>query len=80
MAPKNQHSRILLAKNASGSVAFCESCDVIELEIGAISMRIDALSLEALSMLVKDADIRLNYYRLEKASFNPTQTTDIGFH
>lgn len=80
MTPKNQHSRILLAKNASGSVAFCESCDVIELEIGAISMRIDAPSLEALSMLVKDADIRLSYYRLEKASFNQTQTADIGFH
>ena len=79
MTPKNQHSRILLAKNTSGSVAFCESCDVIELEIGAISMRIDAPSLEALSMLVKDADIRLNYYRLEKASFNQTQTADIGF-
>lgn len=80
MTPNPQYSRILLAINASGSIAFCESCDVIELEIGSISMRIDAPSLEALSMLLKDADIRLSYYRLEKASFNQTQTADIGFH
>ena len=80
MTPNPQHSRILLAKNTSGSIAFCESCDVIELEIGSISMRIDAPSLEVLSLLLKDADIRLSYYRLEKASFNPTQTADIGFH
>ena len=68
MTPKNQHTRILLAKNTAGAIAFCEACDVVEMEIGAISLRIDAESLEALSMLLKDADIRLSYYRLEQAS------------
>ena len=68
MTPENQHTRILLAKNTAGAIAFCESCDVIEMEIGAISLRIDAESLEALSVLLKDADIRLSYYRLEQAS------------
>lgn len=80
MTPKNQHSRILLAKNESGSIAFCEGCDVVELEIGAISMRIDAQSLETLRGLFKAADTRLNYYRLEKASFEQSQTADLSFH
>ena len=80
MTPKNQHSRILLAKNASGTIAFCEGCDVVELEIGAVSMRIDAESLQALNGLFKDADTRLNYYRLEKASFEQNQSVDLNFH
>ncbi len=80
MSQKNQHSRILLAKNDSGSIAFCEACDVVELEIGAVSMRIDAESLQALNGLFKDADIRLNYYRLEKASFEQSQAADLSFH
>lgn len=80
MLPKNQHNRILLAKNQSGAIAFCEACDVIEMEIGAISLRIDAESLEALSSLLKDADIRLSYYRLEKASHMQQQAADLSFH
>ncbi len=80
MPTKNQHLRILLAKNASGSIAFCEACDVVELEIGAISMRIDAQSLEALRGLFRDADTRLSYYRSEKASFEQSQTADLSFH
>lgn len=84
MTPKNQHSRILLAKNTAGAIAFCESCDVIEMEIGAISLRIDAESLEALSVLLKDADIRLSYYRLEKANADKNQAqlqaADLSLH
>lgn len=80
MTPKNSHSRILLAKNESGAIAFCEACDVVELEIGAVSMRIDAQSLKALNDLLKDADMRLNYYRLEKASFEQNQSADLSFH
>lgn len=80
MNPKNQHTRVLLAKNTAGAIAFCEACDVVEMEIGAMSLRIDAESLAALSSLLKDADIRLNYYRLEKASTIQKQATDLSVH
>ena len=80
MTPKNQHARILLAKNTAGTIAFCEACDVVEMEIGAISLRIDAESLEALGSLLKDADIHLSYYRLEKASTAQKQTADLSVH
>lgn len=80
MIPKNQHARMLLAKNTAGAIAFCEACDVVEMEIGAISLRIDAESLEALSLLLKDANIRLNYYRLETASTVQKQAADLSVH
>jgi hypothetical protein len=84
MAPKNQHTRILLAKNTAGAIAYCEDCDVVEMEIGAISLRIDIESLEVLSVLLKDADIRLSYYRLEKASAEKMQAqkqaADLNMH
>ena len=80
MTPKNQHSRVLLAKNLGGTITYCEACDVIEVEMGAISMRIDAPSLEALSALFKDADFRLNYFRLEKSKIEQTQVADLSFH
>ena len=80
MSLKNQHSRILLAKNENGSLAYCEGCDVVELELGAVSMRVDAQSLETLNSLFKVANIRLNYYRLEKAGFEQRQAADLSFH
>jgi hypothetical protein len=84
MTPKNQHARVLLAKNNAGAIAFCEACDVVEMEIGAISLRIDAESLEALSILLKDANTRLSYYHLEMANAEQKQAqkqaTDLGVH
>jgi hypothetical protein len=84
MTPKNQHARVLLAKNNAGAIAFCEACDVVEMEIGAISLRIDAESLEALSILLKDANTRLSYYRLEMASAEQKlaqkQAADLSVH
>ncbi len=80
MVPKNQHARLLLAKNTAGAIAFCEACDVVEMEIGAISLRIDAESLEALGLLLKDANTRLNYYRFESASTMQQQAADLSVH
>ena len=84
MNPKNQHARLLLAKNTAGAIAFCEACDVVEMEIGAISLRVDAESLEALSLLLKDANSRLNYYRLESDSTDKKQAqkqvADLSVH
>jgi hypothetical protein len=80
MSPKNLHLRLLLGKNASGSVVFCEECDVIELEIGAISLRLDAHSLEALSQLLKESAMRLSYYTQEKAQYVQQIPADCSFH
>jgi hypothetical protein len=72
--------RVLLAKNAAGRVGFCETCDVVELEIGAMSLRIVADDLHYLAQLIKEADIRLSYYRLEQARYKQQQPVDLSFH
>lgn len=80
MLPKNQPNRILRAKNQNGAMAFYEACNVMEMETGAISLRMEAESLEAVSGLLKEADIRLSCYRLDKASYAQQQVADLSFH
>ena len=59
--------RILLSKNESGQIVFCENCNVAELELGAISLRVEAGTLHALRSLLADATTRLALYEHEKA-------------
>ncbi|MDO9393761.1 MAG: hypothetical protein Q7T42_07305 [Methylotenera sp.] len=80
MSPKNQHSRILLSKNESGAVGFCEACDVVEMEIGAISLRVDSLSLDLLSRLLNEAAQCLKILKVEKAGFIQTALTECNLH
>jgi hypothetical protein len=65
MSPEHGHNRILLSKNSIGRLAFCEDCDVVELEIGAISLRLHAQDMPQFSALIKEAELRLHDCRLE---------------
>jgi len=69
MSSKNAHKRILLNKNSSGQVEFCEACDVVEIAVGPVSIRMHAPDLEQFSALIKEAEMRLDYYNLEKTKF-----------
>ncbi|WP_200876862.1 DUF6686 family protein [Methylotenera sp. L2L1] len=81
-APSNQASclRILLSKNESGQIVFCENCNVAELELGAISLRIDAGTLHTLKALLADADTRLALYQQEKASYAQQSAINCSIH
>lgn len=70
MSPKNTHKRILLNKNQSGLVEYCEGCEVVEVEIGPVSIRLQAQDLELFSTLIQEADMRLRYYNMEKTRFD----------
>lgn len=80
MRPRNQHSKILLSRNEGGAIAFCESCDVLELEIGAVSLRIDSLSLELLGKLINEASASMKTYKQEKAKFTQAMQHNFGLH
>ncbi len=75
-----KHAHILLSENQAGSVGFCETCNVLELEFGAISLRIDEQSLTYISKLLKDAEFRLNAYKNEKQRFLNNIPEDLMFH
>ena len=80
MRPRNQHSKILLSRNEGGAIAFCESCEVLELEIGAVSLRIDSLSLELLCQLMNEATVSMKTYKQEKAKFTEAMQQNFGLH
>lgn len=52
-------ARVLLAQNVSGRLIYCESCEVVELVLGAVSMRIEAEALRALAALLQNAHTQL---------------------
>lgn len=80
MSQKNEHRRILLNKNQSGVVEYCEQCEVVELEIGPVSIRLQAQDLELFSTLIQEADTRLRYYNIEKLRFEAAVVKVGGMH
>jgi hypothetical protein len=72
--------RILLSKNESGQIIFCENCNVAELELGAISLRIDAGTLNTLRELLADASTRLTLYQQEKAIYAKQSVINCSVH
>jgi hypothetical protein len=80
MSPKNSHKRIVLNKNQSGQVEYCEACDVVELEIGAVSIRLHAQDLSLFSMLIQEAELRLRYFNMEKTRFESEMVKVGGVH
>lgn len=58
------HARLLLAKNTAGTVEFCNECEVVELSVGATSLRFNVEDLTVLSRLLRDAGDRLQRYQL----------------
>ncbi|MGJ8620190.1 MAG: DUF6686 family protein [Methylophilaceae bacterium] len=80
MSQKNEHRRILLNKNQSGVVEYCEQCEVVELEIGPVSIRLQAQDLELFSTLIQEADTRLRYYNIEKSRYEAEVVKVGGMH
>jgi hypothetical protein len=80
MSPKNTHNRIVLNKNQSGQVEYCEACDVIELEIGPVSVRLHAQDLALFSTLIQEAETRLRFYNMEKTRFETDMLKVGGMH
>jgi len=73
-------SRVLLSKNEIGRIVFCEGCSVAELEIGAISLRIEGSALNTLKMLVADAATRLTLYQQEQAVYAKQTAVNYNVH
>lgn len=77
MNPKNTHKRIVLNQNKSGKVEYCEDCDVVEVEIGPVSVRLHAQDLALFSTLMQEAEMHLRYYKVENTQFE-TELGEVG--
>ncbi|MDE0927013.1 MAG: hypothetical protein OR997_08140 [Methylophilaceae bacterium] len=69
MNPENTHKRIQLNQNGSGKIEYCEGCDVVEMEMGPVSVRLQAQDLALFSTLIQEAEMHLRYHKLEKTKF-----------
>lgn len=80
MNPKNKHKRIQLNQNQSGKIEYCEGCDVVEMELGPVSVRLHAQDLALFSTLIQEAEMHLRYYQLEKTKFEAEMVEVGGMH
>lgn len=58
--------RIVLAGEEGCRVLYCEDCKVAELEIGAMSLRLEAHAFNTLAGMVKQAEDRLSILKEAK--------------
>ena len=80
MGNEESCSRVLLSKNEIGRIVFCEGCSVAELEIGAISLRIEGSALNSLKMLLADATTRLTLYQQEQTVYSKQTAVTYNVH
>lgn len=59
MKSSNICHRIVLAGKEGCRVLYCEDCKVAELEIGAMSLRLEAHAFESLAVMMRQAEQRL---------------------
>jgi hypothetical protein len=59
MKSSNTCHRIVLAGEEGCRVLYCEDCKVAELEIGAMSLRLEAHAFESLAVMMRHAEQRL---------------------
>ncbi|MCB5205638.1 hypothetical protein [Methylovorus mays] len=62
MKPENPCKRIVLAGNDGCRILFCEECNVAELEVGALSLRLDMQAFGTLAELLQEGAARLAIY------------------
>jgi len=68
MTKAKQCSRILLAGVDGCRVLYCETCGVTELEIGAMSLRLELGAFNSLGELIKEAKVQLAAFKVEQAN------------
>ena len=59
MNSTKQHKKVRLSGNDDCCVVFCSECNVLELNLGASTLRISPESLHTLSSILNNAKVRL---------------------
>jgi hypothetical protein len=73
MESSNSCHRIVLAGNSGCRVLYCEECNVAEVEVGALSLRLEMTAFNSLGEMLQEAMNKLTQYRMQTLPKNPTQ-------
>jgi len=71
MKPEKSCDRILLAGNEGCRILYCESCNVAELEIGALSLRLEINAFQTLHELICESLQKISM--VQQAKFTQEQ-------
>ena len=66
--------KVILAEGLGVRLIYCKNCDVIELEIGAISLRLNPNHVQQIANVMMKASLRLERMVNVEMSHNNTQT------
>ncbi|MEZ0232973.1 MAG: hypothetical protein ACAH12_09040 [Methylophilaceae bacterium] len=67
MKPANACKRVVLAGNDGCRILFCEECNIAEVEVGALSLRLDVQAFNTLSELLQEAASKVAIFNAAKA-------------
>jgi hypothetical protein len=70
---KKQHFKTRLAGNDGCEVVFCEGCNTLELNLGALTLHLNPESMYSLSSVLNQAKVRLNRLDNFAAANEPVQ-------
>lgn len=56
----NPCEKLILAESLDVRLIYCKNCDVIEMEIGAVSLRLNPNHLQQIANVMMKASLRLN--------------------
>jgi hypothetical protein len=68
MIENNNCTKVLLANAMGVRMMYCKGCDVVELEIGAISIRLSPETIQRIANVMMKASLKLdNFYNAKEA-------------
>jgi hypothetical protein len=70
---KKQHAKTILAGNVDSNVVYCENCNVLELNLGGLTLRLNPESLHALSSVLTNATVSLDKLQNVASDTRPAQ-------
>ena len=77
MNSTKQHKKVRLSGNEDCSVVLCSECNVLELNLGASTVRINPESLHAISSILNNATVRLAQMQTTSPASGDAQPTGI---
>ncbi|HEY8119353.1 MAG TPA: hypothetical protein VIE91_08955 [Methylophilaceae bacterium] len=66
MKPSNNCKRVILAGKDGCRVMFCEDCNVAEVEVGALSLRLEVQAFTTLSEMLQEAAATASFTALKR--------------
>lgn len=67
--------KIILAENFGVRLIYCKKCDVVELEIGAISLRLEPTHMQQIANILMKASLKLD--RMVKLQGTPNKESNM---